>query len=34
MIDVAGLIIQMAMDRKESRGLHHSIDYPRQYKED
>lgn len=34
MIDVAGLIIQMAMDRKESRGLHHSIDYPRQYKEE
>ena len=33
MIVVAGLIIQMAMDRKESRGLHHSIDYPRVYKE-
>ena len=32
MIDVAGLVIQMAIDRKESRGLHHSIDYPRQYK--
>ncbi len=31
MITVAGLIIQMAIDRKESRGLHHSIDYPRQY---
>lgn len=32
MIVVAGLIIQMAMDRKESRGLHHSIDYPKQYR--
>ncbi|MBW6492569.1 MAG: L-aspartate oxidase [Lentimicrobium sp.] len=32
MVVVAGLIIQMAMDRKESRGLHHSIDYPKQYK--
>lgn len=32
MITVAGLIIQMATDRKESRGLHHSIDYPKQYK--
>lgn len=32
MIVVAGLIIQMAINRKESRGLHHSIDYPRQYK--
>ena len=32
MITVAGLIINMAMERKESRGLHHSIDYPRHYK--
>lgn len=31
MITVAGLIIKMAAERKESRGLHHSIDYPRQY---
>jgi aspartate oxidase len=29
MINVAYLIIKMAMDRKESRGLHYSIDYPR-----
>jgi L-aspartate oxidase len=31
MITVAGLIIKMAAERKESRGLHHSIDYPRHY---
>lgn len=30
MINVAYLIIKMARDRKESRGLHYSIDYPRQ----
>jgi len=31
MISVAGLVIEMAAARKESRGLHHSIDYPKQY---
>ncbi len=29
MINVAYLIIKMAMERKESRGLHYSINYPR-----
>jgi len=29
MITVAYLIIKMAMERKESRGLHYSINYPR-----
>ncbi len=28
LINVAYIIIKMAMDRKESRGLHYSIDYP------
>jgi len=30
MINVAYLVIKMARDRKESRGLHYSIDYPRE----
>jgi len=31
LICVASLIITMAQKRKESRGLHHSIDYPKVY---
>jgi L-aspartate oxidase len=29
LINVSYLIIKMAMNRKESRGLHYSIDYPK-----
>ncbi len=30
LINIAYLVIKMAMKRKESRGLHYSIDYPKQ----
>jgi len=33
LINVAYLVIKNARERTESRGLHYSIDYPRQYKE-
>ncbi len=31
LINIAYLIIKMAMQRKESRGLHYSLDYPRKH---
>ncbi len=34
MINIAYLIIKMAMQRKESRGLHFSIDYPKKDKKE
>lgn len=33
LINIAYLVIKNAQERTESRGLHYSIDYPRQYKE-
>ncbi|MFM9148767.1 MAG: L-aspartate oxidase, partial [Verrucomicrobiota bacterium] len=29
LIQVADLIVECALQRKESRGLHHTLDYPR-----
>ena len=33
MVNVGYLIMRQAMERKESRGLHYSIDYPPEKKE-